>query len=119
MRLRVIVIEPEQTVRESLAMMVEECGHEAMAFDVPENCPFYRSETCSCPQEHACADALLLGQHLPRLRGITLLERRLNGGCKGAAAHMALLCLPWSDDDHSRRIPLTAAVPISVTKGRA
>lgn len=102
MRLRVFIIEPDDALRESLAMFVAECGHEVVAATAPETCPFYRNDSCVCLQEHACGDILLLGQHLPLLKGITFIERRLRGGCKGMIANVALLCRPWSDSDRRR-----------------
>lgn len=102
MRLRIVLIEPNDAISASLQLFLEELGHEVVAADGADGCPHFHAAGQVCSQIHPCADAVILGQHLRKTTGIALLERRLRGGCRGMAANVALLCLPWSDSDRHR-----------------
>lgn len=102
LRLRVFIIEPSDAMRESLLMHVESLGHEVITASSADLCPHYHSSGQSCLQENACGDALILGQDLPALKGIDFIERRITGGCKGAAVNNAIICRPWSYHEQAR-----------------
>lgn len=100
--LRTFIIEPVDSMRESLEIFVQGLGHEVVSCTDPELCPSYYSNLCECPQQHACADVLIVGQNLPLVSGINFIEKRIRGGCKGAVQNMALICSPWSATDRQR-----------------
>lgn len=99
MKLRVFILDQSEAMRRSLEMFVESLGHQVFTASSPANCPYYHAENVTCTQDHACGDALIIGQHFPTLDGIDFLRRRIEGGCKGIAANNAILCMPWSDKD--------------------
>lgn len=102
MRLRVYVIEPYEAIRDSLAEFIVMLGHEAVALAEPAGCPHYGGPGQRCSRETPCGDAIILGQTLPGLRGVELIERRIAGGCKGSVANVAMICEPWSEKDGRR-----------------
>lgn len=102
MRLRVFIIEPYEALRDSLAEFVTMLGHEAVAVVEPHTCPHYAADGQQCFRQKPCADAVILGQMLPGLRGLELVERRIQGGCKGSVANVAMICAPWSERDSQR-----------------
>lgn len=102
MRLRIFLIEPNDAICESLEVFLEELGHEVVSSPAVESCPHFHAAEQTCSRQQPCADAVILGQHLSRVKGIELIERRVRGGCRGMAANVALLCLPWSDGDRLR-----------------
>lgn len=102
MKLRIFIIDPNESMRESLTMHIESLGHEVIAAVSPDICPHYHEDFQSCSQQDACGDAILIGQELPLLKGIEFIERRLRGGCKGAITNNALICRPWSTAEKSR-----------------
>jgi len=102
MQLRVIIIDPSESMREALTIHIENLGHEVIATSNTDLCPHYSGDFNLCSQENACGDAILLGQELQLLKGIEFIERRLKGGCKGAAANNALICRPWSFSEECR-----------------
>ncbi len=95
-RLRVFVIDPVESTRESLAMLLHTLGHEVIPCATPDFCPGYRSKVCACPRAHACADVLFIGQHLSGARGIDFIRQRRHGNCHGLVRNMFLVCQPWS-----------------------
>lgn len=102
MRLRIFLVESDSALRESLRIFLEELGHDVICTETGGDCPHVHAKAQRCDKDKPCADAAILGQYLPKLRGIDLIERRLHGGCKGLIANVALLCLPWSDNDRQR-----------------
>ena len=102
MRLRIFLIEPNDAISGSLQFFLEELGHEVVLTASGDTCPFARAETSCCPKSRPCADAVIIGQYLPKRKGIDLIEQRHRGGCKVMSAHVSLLCLPWSDGDRLR-----------------
>lgn len=102
MQLRIFVVDPNDAMRESLALHIESLGHEVIAVASPDICPHYHQGFQYCSQENPCGDAIILGQDLPLLKGIDFIERRVNGGCKGAVANNAIICRPWSSEEQRR-----------------
>lgn len=102
MRLRVFIIDPNDTMRESIALHVESLGYEVIMASSAETCPHYHADRQSCIQENVCGDAMIFGQELPTITGIDFIARRLKGGCKGAAANSAIICRPWSYEEEKR-----------------
>ena len=102
MRLRILVIEPSEPIRDSLAMFVESHEHEVIAVPRADICHNFHEDFQGCPLDSACCDATIIGQDLPLLTGIDFIERKLKGGCKGIARHKAIICRPWSDTEKSR-----------------
>jgi len=102
LRLRVLLVEPNDAICGSLELFLEELGHEVVSSSGAEDCPHFHAADQVCSRQQPCADAFIFGQHLPKVKGIELLERRLRGGCRGVVANVALLCLPWSDNDRRR-----------------
>lgn len=96
MRLRVFIIEPNETIRQFIMDHVTELGHEVIPARSVEVCPLDRAENaCSC-RSQVCADAIILGQEVPLAIGLDLVARRLRGGCKGAAVNSAIIFRPLS-----------------------
>ncbi|MCM2265571.1 MAG: response regulator [Desulfuromonadales bacterium] len=102
MRLRVFLIEPKDAICGSLELFLEELGHEVVRSPAAESCPHFHAADQACSRQQPCADAVILGQQLSKVKGIELIERRVRGGCRGMVANVALLCLPWSDSDRLR-----------------
>ena len=102
MQLRVLIIETSDAMRDSIAIHIESLGHEVITASSAEMCPHYHEDNQACRQENACGDVIILGQELPATTGIDYIERRLAGGCRGAAANNAIICRPWSHNEQRR-----------------
>ncbi|GAB4566744.1 MAG: hypothetical protein Tsb0017_27220 [Geothermobacteraceae bacterium] len=92
-RLRIFVVDPVASTRESLAMLLADLGHEIIACSEPSFCPGYQNGR-DCTLEQACADVLVLSQYLPKQRGLEFIRQRLAKGCRGLARNMFLICDP-------------------------
>ncbi len=99
MRLRAIVIDDDEACRDLLALRLRQRGYEVICFPDPTACPLYEDAECSCPQEEVCGDFLLTDNLMPGMSGLELIERQLQGGCKGMVDHKAVLSGTWSQED--------------------
>ncbi len=92
-RLRIFVIDPVDSTRESLAMLLADLGHEVIACSEPAFCPGYNSDS-GCSLDHACADVLVISQYLPKQRGLEFIRQRIIQGCRSQIRNMLLICDP-------------------------
>ena len=93
MKLRAVIFDAVESVRELLAVALRDRGYEVLSFPEPTDCPLY-TETdnrCTCPQEFPCGDLLITDQDLPRMTGLEFIEHQQTRGCKGIAQNKALL----------------------------
>jgi len=104
--LRVFIIEPAESMRESLAMFVRNLGHEVIANRDPSVFPCFSTKHCEAPEQAICGDVLIVGQHLPHQAGLDFITQRLDSSCRGLAAHMSVVCAPWSAGDQQRAAKL-------------
>ncbi len=70
--MRILIIEDEESIRESFQWFLEDLGHKVFVFESPEDCVtredgFYRLRI-------PAIDAMILDHHLPHLFGLDLLE---------------------------------------------
>lgn len=92
-RLRIFVIDPFDSTRDSLALLLESLGHEVIPCSEPSFCPGYNSDS-GCSQDNACADVLVLSQYLPQGRGLEFIRKRHKHGCQVQLHNMFLICDP-------------------------
>ncbi len=70
--MRILIIEDEESIRESFQWFLEDLGHKVFVFESPEQC-------VSCEDGYyslriPAIDAMILDHHLPHLFGLDLLE---------------------------------------------
>jgi len=81
MKLRVFVIDDEESIRLSLKWHLEDQGHEVMAAPEPMLCDIYQGHDCH--EAHSCGDILFVDFNMPRMNGLEFLEKMRARGCKG------------------------------------
>jgi len=92
MKLRAVVFDAVESIRELLAVALRDRGYEVFCYDEPTNCPLYSlDDLCRCTHESACGDLLIIDQHLPHMTGLEFIERQEARGCKGVIQNKALL----------------------------
>ena len=78
---RILIIDDEECIRETLGEFCIEMGYEPVLVDDPS-----RSLPChsrnNCPLDTPCADALLIDHYLPTMFGLNLLENLSRRGCR-------------------------------------
>ncbi|MDH3997384.1 MAG: response regulator [Desulfuromonadales bacterium] len=89
MKLRILIIDDEECIRDTFRWHLEDQGHEVLTASEPLSCDIYQGGEC-CHQ-HPCADLLFVDYHMPRMNGLEFLEYLHQKGCKGLAAHRVLI----------------------------
>ena len=89
MKLRIFIIDDEESIRETYQMHLEGLGHEVIALPDPSFCSVYMGAVCG--MENACADILIIDYSMPRMTGLKLLElMEKKGGLTAARFKMIL-----------------------------
>ncbi|PLX81346.1 MAG: hypothetical protein C0614_06720 [Desulfuromonas sp.] len=88
-KLRILIIEDEESIRDSLQWFLEDLGHEVVSTEVPHQCDVYNGQPCT--RQKSCTDALIIDQHLPGMLGLDFVEQLTERGCKGIISNMLLV----------------------------
>lgn len=94
MKLKILVFDEEESLRELLKIYLTKLGHEVMAFRDPTVCPLYRNlldEQCRCVKEQPCADAILIDIDMPNINALDFLKLQRRRGCKALEANKAVM----------------------------
>ena len=102
MKIRAIIIDDDDQIREAVKLICLERGYEVHTFSQPLLCPIYLEHDCQCPQEYACGDILISDINMPRVSGLDFIENQVRGGCKGNVRNKALMSGTWNDDQLKR-----------------
>lgn len=78
-KLRVMIIDDEECIRESLYLHLTELGHEVLTFEKPLNCPAFNDHECNL--KGPCADIILVDQNMPGISGLEYLRQSTMHGC--------------------------------------
>ena len=81
MKLRIIVIDDEVSIRNPMQWHLEDQGHEVLTAAEPQLCSVYQG--CECKENHPCGDILFVDFNMPRMNGLELVELMAQKGCKG------------------------------------
>ena len=108
MKLRVLIIDDEECIRDSLGLYLSEKGYEVQTANDPSICigvkdGFNRST-------EPCADVIIVDQWMPVMTGIDFLSQRHEWGCKSASQHKALMSANLSEDLKEQAIQLGCKV---------
>ena len=94
MKLRIMVLEQNQVLRELLQTYFSELGHDVLAFSDPTVCPFYGKrldEPCFCHEISPCADVVLADFNVPNINALDFLTLQQRRGCKVLDANKAVM----------------------------
>lgn len=89
MKLRIFIIDDEESIRETFKWHLEGLGHEVIALPDPGFCTVYMGACCK--MANPCADILIIDYSMPRMSGMELLElMEKKGGLTAARFKMIL-----------------------------
>lgn len=91
MKLRIIVLDMDDSIRELLTTILQQKGHEVIALSEPTVCPLYSELDCCCSQESPCGDLMIISNRMAKMSGMKLIKKQLEGGCKGAVQNKLVL----------------------------
>lgn len=91
MKLRIIVLDSDESLRNLLSVIAQKKGHEVIAQSEPITCPIYTESESNCPQDHPCGDLLIVDNRMTKMSGLKLIEKQMEGGCKGATRNKLVL----------------------------
>lgn len=79
-KLRIIIIDDEECIRESLKIHLSDLGHEVVTFDSAMACPAFNNHECE--NSGACADIVLVDHNMPGMTGLEYLKKMTHHGCR-------------------------------------
>ena len=91
MKLRIIVLDMDESIRELITMIAQNKGHEIIALPEPIICPLYSDLDSCCSQNLACGDLMIISNRMAKMSGLKLINKQLDGGCKGAIQNKLVL----------------------------
>lgn len=92
--MKILVFDPDNSLRELLRIYLSGHGHEVLAFRDPTVCPLYANlhdEACFCPQDAPCGDVVIIDNKMPHISAIDFLRTQRRRGCKALDANKAVM----------------------------
>ena len=104
MRLRVVIFEDNDGIRQGLRALCEGRGHEVFAFPEPGLCPLHVMERCPCAPGIICADIIFSDLNMPGVQGLDFIEGLMAKHC--VVPHLVLMSAEWTEADEARPVRL-------------
>jgi CheY-like chemotaxis protein len=92
--MKILVFDPDNSLRELLKIYLTGHGHEVLAFRDPTVCPLYANlsdEICCCPKDSPCGDVVIIDNKMPHISAIDFLRLQRRRGCKAIDANKAVM----------------------------
>jgi len=96
MKLRVIILEDNDAIRNLLSLILEERGYEVHSFNSPAICPLQITPDCRCRENQACVDVIISDLDMPGVTGLAFIENQKRKHCK--CRHIALMSGGLTDE---------------------
>lgn len=96
-RLRVILLEDNDSFRSELSEIFALFGYEVFTFSNPAICPLQMKPACLNNANQTCADIIVLDLDIPIMTGLTFIENQKKKKCK--CKHVAIISDTWTDQD--------------------
>ena len=95
MKIRAIVLEDNDSVRETLSIILKLRGYEVLAFPDPGVCITHLNHENKSLKEHSCCDILITDIRMPVMTGLEYLESQKQHGCK--IPNVAVMSGSWTE----------------------
>ena len=97
MRIRALVFEDNENMRDLLCELLGARGYEVLAFSDPSGCPLNSVGACPCQLDEACADIIISDVQMPHVTGLEFIEGQREKGCK--VRNIALMSGGWTEEE--------------------
>ncbi|PLY02853.1 MAG: hypothetical protein C0623_03090 [Desulfuromonas sp.] len=87
--MKILVIDDEKSIRDSLQWYLEDLGHEVIVESAPFHCHVYQGGDCT--NALSCTDVLLIDYNMPDMNGLEFIQVLKERGCKGITKNMILM----------------------------
>ncbi len=88
---RIMIIDDDESIRESLGVYSEMLGYEPVLFTGPESCNVFHIDNHACSNENHCAEILIVEQNMKKMTGLDFIQQQLDKGCKHPARHKVVI----------------------------
>ena len=99
-KLRIVLLEDNDVVREVLFTSLIHRGYEVYAFQKPTICPLQVIPECRCLDGQSCTDVILTDLDMPDINGFQFINNLKTKNCK--CKHVAIMS-GWLSPENIRR----------------
>ena len=117
MRRRAIIIDDDTAIQVLLKSVLETRGFDVITCSSPIICSDLLHTGCHCPDDHVCADIIMIDINLPTIDGLEFVTQQKQRGCK--VKNFAVMSGMWNNDQLERAKHMGCAVmkkPFEVSK---
>jgi DNA-binding NtrC family response regulator len=119
MTYRTLIIDDEPCILETLAIAIEERGHEAVTAENTSSSPACCNSLCICKDGEVCTNFLIIDQNLPGVKGLDFIEQLNQKNCKMPPENRAIMSAYLDNEELARADRMGCKVlnkPVTFTK---
>jgi len=95
--LKIVIVDDEECIRESIRMHLSEQGHEVFTATEPTMCDVYCGRPCS--KKNPCGDVLMIDQNMRTKKGLDFFKEMQQNGCLGVAANKVVMSGSMNEEE--------------------
>ena len=103
---RILIIDDEECIRETLGTFSEMLGYKPILAADPKLCNALHPDNEQCQRDQPCADILLVDQGLPGISGLRFIERQIRKGCRVPTHRKALMSGALTEHEHRQALKM-------------
>ena len=96
--MRVYIFEDDPSILKMLTLYLQNKGHQVQGFLDTYSCPLYELDTCACPPDKPCAEAVLINSRKQHSDNIYFLVKQEKKGCKLTNPNKAVMSTSLTDE---------------------
>jgi two-component system, response regulator YesN len=81
-KIRVLVLEDDTIIRESLTKILTGLGYDVYSYSTPAVCPLQELTECRCGEKQTCIDIIVSDLEMPIMSGLDFIEGQRTKRCK-------------------------------------